>query len=562
MTKEEAAKLLQQKNRLQWLQRTLPLTELIPVCLSDQTDEHIYGLHCALVPFSEKENVLNDLSWDLGHDEGMPGASMSWPNGKEVVEYHRFGRRNGFEPLLIDREFHGMRPDYVEISEEFRLFHDLYYDRKTNQYIKIDDAGNEELIIVVSENQVDIRLKEILQFAAIKEMYLSIQFDFREIVPFTLDQLGLEDGGEENQDDLMCWGLHYGDMGFREEGAFSRLWGKRLVKPLPKEKSGFWGFAKEEKKEYLDFIIGVDEDGNNILHTSNPSNLADYFGGNPGAPHYLTPVHFRKQVLDKYYQLPQKFSVEDCYLRCGSLWSFQMDNQHSDRVCAWLGDLGRDLSHEEQLHWKAHNIPPQGSVSETYFRRQILNQWTDSNRPEDQFKRRYQRLSTLSQEKLGWLILKPLREGDLHHLSGLRVPANNEQREFDELTLSLTKLLIDSINEKELGKLVPADEKKDLKGTIMLLEKVLILSNAEDYKEHIGFLRDLQELRSSSAAHRKGKSYKKLATKLGLDGRPLSAAFSNLLSEAMRVLDYLCDVTEHLSQAQVSDSTSVAGKTK
>ena len=48
------------------------------------------------------------------------------------------------------------------------------------------------------------------------------------------------------------------------------------------------------------------------------------------------------------------------------------------------------------------------------------------------------------------MILKPLREGDLHHLSGLRVPANNEQREFDELTLSLTKILIDSINEKSL----------------------------------------------------------------------------------------------------------------
>jgi hypothetical protein len=555
MTKEEAAKLLHQKSRLQWLQRRLPLTDLIPVCLSDHTDEHIYGLHCALVPFSERENVLGTLSWDLGHDDGMPGASMSSENGKEIVEYHRFGWRKGIEPLLIDRGFHGIRPDYVEISEEFRLFHNLYHDRKTDQYIKIDNAGNEEVIIAVSEDQVEIRLKEILQFLAIKEMYLSIQFDFREMVSFTLDQLGLKEGGDETRDDLMCWGLHYSDMGHRREGAFSRLWGKRLVKPVPKENSGFWGFAKEEPEKYLDFIVAVDEDGNDILHTSDPDHLADNFGGKCDSPHYLTPVHFRKQVLDKYYQQPQKFSVEDSYLRCGSLWGFQMDNHHGDQVCAWLGDLGRDLPYEEQLHWKAHNVSPKGTVSDTYFRRQLLNQWTTSNRPEDQFKRSYANLSKVSQEKLGWQILKPLREGDLHHLSALRVPANNEQREFDELTLSLTKLLIDSINEKELGKLIPADQKKELKGTIMLLERVLILMNAEDYKRHIGFLRNLQELRSSSAAHRKGSSYKKLATKLGLDGQPLPAAFSRLLSEGAEVLDYLCVFTEHLPQMQVAGAS-------
>jgi hypothetical protein len=522
----------------------------------------MYGLHCALVPFSEKENVLGKLSWDLGHDDGMPGASMSWANGKEIVEYHRFGWRKGFEPLLINRHFHGMRPDYVEISEEFRLFHDLYHDRKTDQYIKIDNAGNDEVIIAVREDQVAIRLKEILQFAAIKEMFLSIQFDFKEMVPFTLDQLGLKRGGNEARDDLMCWGLHYGDMGHHDKGAFSRLWGKRLVKPVPKEKSGFWGFAKEEPKKHLDFIIGVDEDGNDILHTSDPDKLADYFGGNPGAPHYLTPVHFRKQVLDKYYQQPQKFSVEDCYLRCGSLWGFQMDNQHSDQVCAWLGDLGRDLPYEEQLHWKAHNISPNGTVSDTYFRRQILNQWTDSNRPEDQFRRSYVLLSQVSQDKLGWQILKPLREGDLHHLSGLRVPANNEQREFDELTLSLTKLLIDSINEKELGKLIPEDQKNELKGTIMLLEKVFLLTDADDFKEHVSFLRNLQELRSASAAHRKGSSYRKLASKLGLDGQTLPAAFARLLSEATRVLDYLRGFTEHLSQAKVAGGASSGATNK
>jgi hypothetical protein len=28
--------------------------------------------------------------------------------------------------LVIERQFHGIRPNYNELSEEFRLFHNLY----------------------------------------------------------------------------------------------------------------------------------------------------------------------------------------------------------------------------------------------------------------------------------------------------------------------------------------------------------------------------------------------------------------------------------------------------
>ncbi len=104
-----------------------------------------------------------------------------------------------------------------------------------------------------------------------------------------------------------------------------------------------WGLAEEENRKYIDFIIGINDDGEEIIHTSNPDELADYFGANPVAPHYLTAVHFRKEVLDKYYQQPSKYSVEDSHLRCGALWGMQMDNHHSDKVCAWLGGILEEI---------------------------------------------------------------------------------------------------------------------------------------------------------------------------------------------------------------------------
>lgn len=374
---------LSQAEILNWLRRDLKLTEMVTVYLSDSKDSHNHGIYCALVPFAQMERVLSSTSWDLSHGQGIPGAVVYHEGGEKRVVYLRYGDDDGIEPLVIDREFHGMRDDYKEICEEFRLFHRLYHDRKQDQYLKIDDDGNERRVAVVEPNRIQIRLQEIRQFLAIKEMYLSIQFDCREHSKHSLEELGLTEGGDNQREGLMCWGHHYGDFGgIGSHRAFSRLLGKRLIAPLPKSKSGFWGFAEEPQKKHIEFIIGVDENGDEITYTANPDALANNFGANPHAPNYLMSVHFRKQVLDKYYQQPSKYSVEDSLLRCGSLWSMYLDNHHDDKVCAWLGDLGRDLPYEEQLHWRAHNIPPEGGVSATYFKRQLLAQFTDSDRSE------------------------------------------------------------------------------------------------------------------------------------------------------------------------------------
>jgi hypothetical protein len=308
---------------------------------------------------------------------------------------------------------------------------------------------------------------------------------------------------------------------------------------LPKSKSGFWGFAEEAEKKYVDFIINVDENGDEETHTSNPGALANYFGANPEAPNYLTPVHFRKQVLDKYYQQPSKYSVEDSMLWCGTLWSLQIDNHHHDKVCAWLGDLGRDLPYQEQLHWRAYNIPPQGGVSETYFKRQILAQFTDSERPEHLFATQYRRLQKECENCLDWQLLLPPDSGDEYYIKCMRIPATDEQRDFDELVLGLTKLLIDSLNEKELNKLISEDDRPNIKGSISRLEAALKASSVEGAGPQIAFLRKLQNLRSSSSAHRKGSNYRKIATDFGVDDQSLSTVFAGIMDQALSFLNFL-----------------------
>ena len=69
--------------------------------------------------------------------------------------------------------------------------------------------------------------------------------------------------------------------------------------------------------------------------------MSNYFGANPDAPHYLTPIFFDSAVLSKYYSNPEKYKVDDGIIRCGTLWSLYIDNQNTGYVSAYLGDLGR-----------------------------------------------------------------------------------------------------------------------------------------------------------------------------------------------------------------------------
>lgn len=540
-------KRLSQTQTLQHIQRNLKLNEMLPVYETYTEGYSKRYTYCVLIPSAHIEKTLSVSTWDMEFSQGIPGGMIFNKGGKEVREYLRYGVDNGVEPLIIDRSFHGLRDVYREISEEFRLFHDLYHDRKTDQYIKIDEDGNEEVVAVVKPNYVQIRLKEIRQFLAIKEMHLSIQFIFSETSTRTLEELGFTVGDEDRQDELMCWMQRYGDLdGINNCRAFSRLVGKRIVEPLPKAKSGFWPFAEVSDQEYASFIIEVSENGDEIIYTSSPDELktpadpGNIRGVDEEAPSYLTPIHFRKKVLDKYYHEPSKYTVEDSLLRCGSLWSMYIDNHHHDMVCAWLGDLGRDLPYSEQQHWRQYNIPPTDGVSKTYYARQIEAQFTNSDRPEYIFKQRYHDLQKISQTYLGWQWLLPLQTADSHHLQSLRIPATDEQRDFDGLVLSLTKILIDSLNEKSLRKLIPCEKQEEFKDKrgIALLEAALHLNDLEGADVHIAFLQKLQNLRSSGSAHRKGRTYLKIASHFNVESQSLRHVFANILNSASDTLDY------------------------
>ena len=546
---------LAQKRNLDWITRDPKATGMVTV-YRRMGSPRDYFIFSALIPPDQIECILSDGHISSGDPENMDGMPAAYaPSGESQIKYFRWGVDEdiyGSEPLVICRQFSEVKENYIEISEEFRLFHNLYHDRKTDMYIKIDDAGTEKKVIIVKPNEVQIRLQEIRQFLAIKEMYLSMLFEFDEYSTYSLQELGLSETkqSEFTRQDLMFCRHHYyavsaslssfsSYQGFRSA---SRLRGRSLIKPLPKSKSGFGDFAVE-RKQYAEFIVDVDDDGDKIYHTCDPDKLDDFPGENSEVAWKLTRVHFHKQVLDKYHNEPSKYSVEDSIVRCSSLWSMRIDNHDPEKVCVFLDDLGISLPHAEQLHWQAHNIPPEGGVSETFYRRMVLGEWADSDQPDLLFKQGYEQLRKACDEHLGWQLLKPLGSGDEYRLKRLRVPTVDEESHFKGLVSDLSSLLIERLNEKRLKGLIPANKRKEIKRGINVLEYVLDSQKVKGTEKHIIFLRCLWDLRTTrSSAHPEilnKKEYERASAHFDLENLDRQEAFAKILEEAVQFLDFL-----------------------
>lgn len=476
----------------------------------------------AFIPTERISAALKGASWDE-HDHGPDVWSDA--AGKRH-DYYRMSK-SGIEPLVIEQSFAGLRPPSFDLLEEFRLFHNLYFDADAREYRRLDEAGDPVTVAKVSGgwDNVDLLTRAVRQFMAWKQTHLALYVRWHRFSEKTLAELALpEMRGRINKDATSTFSLTMVPCDFREGyRSFARLVGKVLVPPLAREASNWGPF--EGDRTYQSFIIGVDAEGRPTEVSCAPEVSEDIF---------LTKVWFRAEVLKRYRDEPSRYRVEDGLVACAGRWDMQIDNDHRDHVVAFLGDL-RTLPEKEQLHWRAHNIEPAGELSETAFRRSFLAEWASSERPEHKFVRAYETFMKAS-DATGIYLIRPLTTDDEHCLKTLHIPASEEVLAFDQQVGNLTKLLVDSLNDAELAKHITVE--KDDK-SIRKLEKYLAAKGKTDFQVHTALLRDLQGYRSTNAAHRRGSAAAKALERLGGGKTSRRTVLASVLDRAKALLEYL-----------------------
>lgn len=485
---------------------------------------------CGLVSLTHIEDVYHKVDWDISADkQSCPG----FENNIYGYQYKANLLNEGFESILYYREFYGVEKNYIELSQEFILLNNLRYNTISKSYCAMYENGEaEEAVKYIDDTTIQIKMKFLRNYSAAKQMAILIFFDIRTKFDGKISDYGVEEFNNEYKEDGLFYELWSGDM--HSPYAYSVLMGKKILMPVPIEECGYWPYEKEET--YEDFIIGVDGDGKEVLYTCDPNKLGNYFGNNSDAPMYLTPVFFKREVLQKYVNRPELYEIRDGYLSCQSLWGIEIDNHHKNCIVVYLGDLGKYLPESERGYWKSFNIVGEGGLSEVSFKRDFCNMFSESNMEDHRFQYAYSSLREQWNKKYGWDLYLPLSTEDQYNLTQIRIPLGNSQLEFDHLVLALVKVLIDSLNEKQL--IIPLNEQSDIKG-ISKLEKWLQANGAVGYEEHIMFLRNLQKLRSTGSGHRKGKEYRKISDIFGLSEKSKIDSFEAILQTANDFLKYI-----------------------
>lgn len=254
-------------------------------------------------------------------------------------------------------------------------------------------------------------------------------------------------------------------------------------------------------EQYETFEIGEDEQGNPIMHTCDPMALRDQ--GNPSAPSHIKMVFFKKEVLERYFADPDKYHIEDFYIKSSSFW-LKISQISLHYVAVLLGDLGENLPYKEQFYWKSYNVMPKEIQQEPGLEFSKNYAYI-----EKYFYANYDNLNRIWHLCFGW----PLFKKDFHHEDTylkhtIRVPTNNSAKQFDEQIMYLARFTIERLNKKKLeGQL----EKTKDEGSINTLERFL---GKHKIKSPIcGLFREIQDFRSSGPAHLRGKKYDKFKAK-------------------------------------------------
>lgn len=481
-------------------------------------------LHSALVSDEKLSEALSRYEWDLS--KGSNGVSEIWSDGKWSFCHDGI---NVLEPFVLYRSANYDIDNYVELSQDFRVLlnmHDRYVSPTEHCFVVDNENGDWEKVAEIKGETIRIKLTILRKYLALRRMNLLLFFDEMRFSQQSFQELGLTPVMNQivKDDDYI---YNYSSLvNCHADGNKSGGWimGKCVLRY--REKDYNRDSFDQDDRQYAEFIYDYDDEGEPMSHSCKKETLSNYFVANGDNPLEMTPIFFKKEVLDKYYSNPNKYTVSDGAVGCEGSWSLHIDNDHRNYVIVPLVYLG-NLDYSEQLYWKGYNVSPEREMgfSKTAYTRWIEGKFCNPMFPDLQFKYRFKQFNKKWEKQFGWPLFLPLIDEDEHRYKTLHcLTTENNHSDFDEQILSITKLVVDSLNQKCLQ--TEIDDSNTEVESILKERKIsssselkagidkfqaFIFSKGMKNPDVVDFLRKVQSLRSNSVAHRKSNKRKDLA---------------------------------------------------
>ena len=527
----------------------------ITLCLIDYdfSGENIF---CALVDDEHLEECLKHHTWEIRPGDYSDRIDVS----HNIFLNFRNQPEPGVIPLVYMISAMDERKAQFIINNDFRTIYSLfekYINHQTTYYVQTTKACKEIKVLWVEDNVVKANINYIKEFLGITGMNLLLYYDTMIWTDKTYDEWGVKPQMNVPADceDVAFLFSHLSATGLddtKKSGAWFQ--GKCVIRHEKVKELGAWNVNAEG---YETFVVGQDESGNNVEKTCDENQLPNLFTRKGDEYWTLTPVYFHREVLDKYLANADRYYVGDAYLDAPS-WGLKMDNDRTDGlVVVFLKDLG-DLPFEEQQYWKFFNIAPPATadLSNTAIMRSFWGVPTNpSSDPALVFKQKYAELRKVWNAKFGWDLIKPLSPDDENEFNNLhQMTDDNNLKDFTYQILTLTRSIIDSLNEKELLERIDtsnsdyqqymAEHDNKMDGSILRLEWYLRTRGSYNAAMLV-YLRKLQSYRSKNAAHRRGtadKELNKLKRFFGLDKASQKDALNGIFSQLTEYMEYFVNL--------------------
>ena len=495
----------------------------------NSNSETDFFITSVLAETDSTKHLLVDYKWLAKNDFGN---SVVWENNGKLCydENSVIELRNiRIEPFVIYRTWHNKETSRLELIQNFILFYNLFFDKKENTYKALSDTGEETNVIKISneecDKKIEIRVCFLRNYLAFKNQILVRQHHHYVHSSKTLEEFGIRADQRLIKKSEYSFNLAIGEHGATSNfRSYSMLVGKDLLLPFERRRN-----LLEWSKEYCEFIIGVNNQGESIKSTCEEESMTT---------NYTTSVFFKRDVLKKYYDMPSKYIVDSTSLSCGNSWEIPIDINNEDLVQVYLGDLSC-LPYMEQLHWQSYNVPPEGGITKSRLARDVYAQFAE---PEDvifQFKKSLEIFQARFEDRFGFRAFMPLKPSDASADQCIRVPLNDEVNEFEQQIAYLAKMLPDSIDTKAIMKkaadIESVKNESDRKNFMLkaFLEYHSLNTTIFDS------LVEIQEIRSAGVAHRKGSKYKKIVQKYNLEEFTYAEFFKKLIVCITKSLDDL-----------------------
>ncbi|WP_420174269.1 hypothetical protein [Luteococcus sp. OSA5] len=496
-----------------------------------------FSTGCLLVDAGSEELALEATNWlgeDLGKVECGPHMSSNGLSANVRGEGESCFEVSWF---VNARQALGSDLPQVELSNTFLWFWDAFPVGGGWSYL--DAAGRtQELVRYRAEEGswfVEIRADEFQTF---------LHYRGASAVLYKRSVIALPRVDFDRVDDEFhnAWG-HFsffatGEPTALREECFSMLDGNYVIKGRKSPRLPRFDDFSPEEIAFEEFIYARDGETGKLMNwPCDPKALSSYHSTDSDYPHYLTPIYFRREVLQDYLAQPSRYHVTPFRLSCLHLWGVDISINTAGLVEVYLGDIAQKIPHQDWGHWKSYNVPPEGKMEEGRFRRDFLGQFVDSPDPIGDLKRARveanQRFVAVFGDPL-WKELPKDLELEYRSLMG---PMNEDPVSLNGPVLILTKVFVDSLNSKLLRSQAPVGTQGQ-----SLAQLKSWLEARDVPSEPSKVLSNLYALRSrGGVAHLSNSDSPKAQAQLGISGMKPSAAFDHIIHELTESVKSLAD---------------------